>query len=210
MDIEALREQMPVIPELGAPVLMGAMGLVYCFLGYRLFRFVLGLTGFVLAATSAAYAMDFVTEGHVVATLIAAGIGGICGAMALYFVYRAGIFVMGLTGGVLVALHVVPGLELEKGAYVAGAYIAAAVLGGGLALSVERFAVTVATALIGAWLVTGAGAQLFFEADFAATIRDQSMASQDWLIMVGVWIGISIVGALVQLMPGGEKKKTED
>lgn len=201
MELDTLLEKLPMIPEVGAIWLIGAMGLVYCFLGYRLFKFVLALTGFVLAAASAAYIADFVTESNVAATAVVAVIGGICGALALHFVYRAGIFIFGLAGGVLIALHVVPGLNLEHGAYVAGAYVLAGLLGGGLALGAERFAVTVATALIGAWLATGAGAQLFFEADFGSTISDGDMASDQWLAMVGAWIGLAIIGALAQLMP---------
>jgi len=73
-------------------------GCLYCFLGYRLIKFVLGFTGFILAGSTAAVIVGFLSYGHVMAMGIALAIGGLCGAMALFFLYRTGVFCLGMLG----------------------------------------------------------------------------------------------------------------
>src|SRR5205814_10671969 len=78
-------------------------GAVACFAGYRLFRVVLAIYGFILGAMLASSMMAATnTFGMVLAALV----GGLAGAVILTFAYFVGIALLGAGLGALVA-HVV-------------------------------------------------------------------------------------------------------
>ena len=86
-------------------IVMG-LGAWYCFFGYRTLRAIIGLTGFILAGGVAGLLIHWLSNGNMIASSIAALIGGIAGAFALFFLYKAGIFSLGLLGATLVAHNV--------------------------------------------------------------------------------------------------------
>src|SRR6266850_1512853 len=80
--------------ELPAAILLILGGALSCFAGYRLFKIVLGIYGFILGAMLGSSVMGVSnTTGMVVASLI----GGIAGAAILMFAYFVGI-ALGLIG----------------------------------------------------------------------------------------------------------------
>src|SRR5438046_6000289 len=86
--------------ELPAAILLVLGGALSCFAGFRLFKIVLGLYGFVLGAMLASSAMGATNStGMVVAALV----GGVCGAVVLMFAYFVGIALVGAGLGALVA-----------------------------------------------------------------------------------------------------------
>src|SRR3984885_8730241 len=86
--------------ELPAAILLVLGGALSCFAGYRLFKIVLGIYGFVLGAMLASSAMGVTnTTGMIVASLV----GGVCGALLLMFAYFIGIALVGAGLGALVA-----------------------------------------------------------------------------------------------------------
>ena len=86
--------------ELPAAILLVLGGALSCFAGYRLFKIVLGIYGFVLGAMLASSAMGITnTTGMIVASLV----GGVCGALLLMFAYFVGIALVGAGLGALVA-----------------------------------------------------------------------------------------------------------
>jgi len=80
-------ESIPDISELppstlNAAVAVGvAFGALYCFLGYRTLRFIMGVTGFGLAGGVAFVITAWLTQGHTISALVAGGLGGVCGAL---------------------------------------------------------------------------------------------------------------------------------
>src|SRR6478609_6288836 len=85
---------------LPAAILLVLGGALSCFAGYRLFKIVLGIYGFVLGAMLASSAMGVTnTTGMIVASLV----GGVCGALLLMFAYFIGIALVGAGLGALVA-----------------------------------------------------------------------------------------------------------
>ena len=102
-------EDIPPDQALLVLVVLAAVGVLYCFLGYRLLKFVLGLTGFVLAGSTAAVVVGFLSYGNLIGMGIGLLFGGICGAMALFFLYKAGVFCLGVLGSTLVAYNVLQG-----------------------------------------------------------------------------------------------------
>ena len=86
--------------ELPAAILLVLGGALSCFAGYRLFKIVLGIYGFVLGAMLASSTMGVTNStGMIVASLV----GGVCGALLLMFAYFVGIALVGAGLGALVA-----------------------------------------------------------------------------------------------------------
>src|SRR3954471_2547421 len=91
---------LPQTYELPAALVLLLAGAVACFAGYRLFRFVLAIFGFILGAMLASSVMGISnTAGMVIAAII----GGVAGAAILMFAYFVGIGLVGAAAGALVA-----------------------------------------------------------------------------------------------------------
>src|SRR3954451_20284934 len=93
---------LPHAYELPAAVLLLLGGAVSCFAGYRLFKVVLGIYGFILGAGLASSAMG---SSNTIGMVIAALAGGLVGAVILVFAYFVGIALVGAGLGALL-LHV--------------------------------------------------------------------------------------------------------
>src|SRR4029078_8300000 len=86
--------------ELPAGVLLVIGGALSCFAGYRLFKIVLGIYGFILGAILAS---AVVAASNTVGMIAAAVVGGVVGALALMFAYFVGIALVGAGLGALIA-----------------------------------------------------------------------------------------------------------
>ena len=173
-----------------------AAGMLYCFLGYRLFKFVLVLTGFVLAGSVAGALAGFLSQGKLVYMGAAACLGGIAGAFALFFLYKAGVFCVGVLAGALVADALI-GARPET--WATSVVVGAAVFGGLAALAFERPMMTVATAAIGAW-VAAQGITFFMlgvpPGNAAPHLTED--ARGPWIVMT-CWAMLATAGMAVQL-----------
>jgi hypothetical protein len=87
---------------IAAAVLL-VIGLGACFFGYRLFKAVLGVGGFVLGAAVVGGVAYALTKRADVAA-VAGVIGGFLGAAALLAVYSLGVFAAGASAGALLAV----------------------------------------------------------------------------------------------------------
>lgn len=179
------------------------IGLVYCFAGYRVFRVVLALTGFLLAGAVAAVLSGYLSGGHLVVMGVCMLLGGLCGAMALYWLYRVGVFCLGFLGGLAAGYHV---LSTYPQSWTPLAVAGCGLAAGLLALLLERPAMVFATAAVGASLVVG-----------AAVLGLASTPLQEWLgsgdyepyvgwAMLGAWAVLTLGGTLAQLFWGGKKQ----
>ena len=86
--------------ELPAAILLVLGGALACFAGYRLFRVVLGIYGFILGAMLASSMMG---ASNTTGMMVAALVGGVAGAVMLVFAYFVGIALVGAGLGALVA-----------------------------------------------------------------------------------------------------------
>jgi len=172
-----------------------AIGTLYCMLGYRTLKFIIGLTGFALAAVSAAYLGNWMGEGNAYAVAGAALVGGLCGAMALFFLYKLGVFCIGLAGALLVAINV---LSSRPEPWIIPAIIGAGLIGGLLALLIERHIMTLATSAIGAWIVV-CGVSFFLKgAEFVQTLGQHRPPTDEERIVLLCWIVLGIAGMMAQ------------
>jgi hypothetical protein len=131
--------------------LLALGGLLSCFAGYRLFRFVLGIYGFILGAYISTW---LVGSSSVWALTMAVLAGGAVGAVLMVVAYFMGV---GLIGAGLAALLLNFGWRLVGGEPPTAVLVVVSVVGALAALSVVRHVVIVGTAVAGAWtLIVGA------------------------------------------------------
>ena len=182
-------------------------GLLACFAGYRIFRVVLGIYGFILGALLASSAVG--TE-HTMWMLGAAIGGGLVGALILIGAYFIGVALIG-AGLAAVAVNLL--WATTGGEPHILVVVIAAVLGALAALALQRYVIIVATAFGGAQtIVVGVAALLGARAAAAgagravysvyplnpmpATLMDSAAA-----------LTLGIVGVLVQLFVTSKGKK---
>src|SRR5262245_64529086 len=100
---------LPASYPMPAAVVLALGGLLSCFFGHRLFRFVLGLYGFYLGAMITTSSMGAANTWTLV---LSAVVGGIVGAVLMYAAYFLGV---GLIGAGLAALVLDAGWNMLRG-----------------------------------------------------------------------------------------------
>jgi hypothetical protein len=178
-----------------------AVGLVQCFFGYRFFRVVLGLTGFVLGGLLAGYLVYQGTDSTVFG-LIAGVIGGLIGAFLLGGLYIVGFFVIGaIFGGVAVSAL----FALGGGSAPVWLIVVLALVCGILAVVMPKLMSIIATAFGGSWwamsgIAALAGAVEMETLQLAPLGLQQAGAG--WLV---AWLVLGIVGMMVQYRRRGSR-----
>jgi hypothetical protein len=203
---------LPSAFQLPAGGLLIVLGLVCCFAGYRLFRAVLTLYGFVLGAL---FASTLVAPSDTAAMLVALGVGGILGALILYAGYIVGVALVGGGFGAMIAHAAWTAWRGgEPGTIVV---LFAAIVGATLATAMQRGIVIVATGFTGAQTaVAGVVAALTVRAAHRPGLDDV------WVGHLGIpvfghrwqflaWLLLGIAGTIVQFRwgasrPSGKKK----
>lgn len=198
---------LPTAYEVPAAVIFLIGGGLACFAGYRLFRWVLGINGFILGAL---LATSLMSASSMWALAVAALVGGLIGAVLMIAAYFVGVAIVGAGVGAL-AVHL--GWSLAHADPPFWAVMIAAVIGALGALSITRYMIIIGTAFGGAWmLMVGAMALNGNEAAAKAAAAGNAWvvypldpASGQWWIWV-VWFALAIVGALVQVFTKGKKR----
>lgn len=182
-------------------------GLLACFAGYRLFRFVLGINGFIIGALLTTSAMG---TSSMWALAVAAIVGGLLGAILMIAAYFVGVALVGAGVGAM-AVHLVWSmLHLDPPWY---AVVIAAVLGALGALAVTRYMIIVGTAFGGSWMLIVGALALMGNKAAAQAANEGSV----WLIypldptpgqwkVWALWFALAMVGAVVQVMTKGKGK----
>lgn len=194
------------LPPGQAQVLLAGLvllGLVYCFFGYPLLRFLLALTGFLIAGAVAAVLAGWLSHGNLLAMLAALMLGGLCGAMALAFLYRAGVFLLGFVCAMLLGFSLFFSHDASYGPVFT---VFAGLLGGTIALFVERPVMKLATAGIGGWLAAAAGMLLVAQRGMTATTLKEQLTPHASMILLGVWFFLTLFGGAFQFSMGRGKK----
>jgi Domain of unknown function (DUF4203) len=201
---------LPASFQTPAALLLVVGGLLSCFAGYRIFRIVLGIYGFILGALLASSAMG---TDQTLWMIVAAVVGGLAGALILIAAYFVGVALIGAGIGALVANVVAASLGREPHIFV---LILLAVVGALAALALQRYVIIVSTAFGGAWTAIVGALALKGDrvASQAAAHNDVWLAyplnpapGQRWVILV--WLALGAAGLIAQLsMPAkGSKKK---
>ncbi len=198
---------LPAAYQLPAAVVLLVGGIVSCFFGYRLFRTVLGIFGFILGALAASSVFGVSNTGLM---LVAAVVGGLVGAFILIAAYFVGVAMVGAGLGAVIANLVFSAGDRDPSVFVV---VLCSIAGAVGATYLQRYFIIVGTAFGGAWtMIVGAMALVGDRAALkAAASGDVWVAyplnpapGQRWVPLV--WIVLSLIGAGVQLgITGGEK-----
>jgi hypothetical protein len=194
---------LPSTYQLPAGVVLIAVGLLACLAGYRLFRAVLTLYGFVLGAL---FASTLVAPSDITAMLVALAVGGVLGALAFYMGYFVGVILVGAGFGAMATQALWSQWRGEPGVII---LILAAGVGAGLAVAWQRYVVVVATAFVGAQTALAGLAALLVR----PPVRPLGL-EHVWVGHLGIprpgrawafvaWVALGALGTFVQLRSGG-------
>lgn len=187
----------------GTPLLAAAwiaLGLLACFVGYRLFRGLLAIYGLGVGAYLGSLAAARWFEGHELVGMGVTVVAALIGAGLMMALYRLGVFVVGAVAGVLLVKVAVAGLGLDLGL---GAVLVGAVALGVLALLFQRTFLILATACSGSWAATTGAVALLLGQDLG--IQDMLRRPPSWqdagippYLYLLVWLALAGAGALSQ------------
>jgi hypothetical protein len=198
---------LPASFQLPAAIILILGGLLACLAGYRVFRVVLGIYGFILGALVASSAMG---TDHTMWMLLAALGGGIVGALILIAAYFVGVALIGAGIGALAANVIWAALGREPGLI---PIIILSILGALAALALQRYVIIVATAFGGAQTaIVGAAALMGSRAAAEAGSRGvyrvyplDPLPNTRWDLLA--WLVLGLLGVLVQLAVTAKGKK---
>src|SRR5215470_12737861 len=198
---------LPAAYQMPAAALLLLGGIISCFFGYRLFRTVLAIFGFIVGGMLAS---SIFGVSNTTMMLLAWIVGGAIGAFILIFAYFLGVALAGASIGAAVANLLFSIGNRDPRVLVV---ILCSVAGAIAAMYLQRYFIIVFTAFGGAWtMIVGAMALVGDRSALrAAASGDVWVAyplnpapGQQWVVVV--WIVLSVIGAFVQQgITGGEK-----
>lgn len=185
------------------------VGLVNCFLGYRLFKLMLAVYGLLVGAGLGIAVADLAGLTGTPA-LVLMLIPAAAGAWLTVRFYFFGIFLVGAVAG---ALAVEAGATMLALQPPAPAHLVMAVIVGALALHLQRVVIILSTAFSGAWmtlaaasaLVQGRAIRLVEWGEYVPLWPDLGAATSAVAVVV-LWLVLGTVGSLVQLHVTGAKR----
>jgi hypothetical protein len=199
---------LPASFQAPAAIILLVGGLLACFAGYRIFRVVLGIYGFILGALFASNVIGGEQSG---AMMLAAAIGGgLVGALLLIAAYFVGVALIGAGLGAGAANLLGAALGREPHIVVV---VVLAVIGALAALRLQRYVIVAATAFGGAQTVVVGAAALMGNRAAASTaaraiytVYPLNPMPETMLDAIAA-IVLGIAGVAVQLMVTAKGKK---
>ena len=198
---------LPATYQLPAALVLLLGGAVACFFGYRLFRIVLAIFGFLFGAFAASSVFGVSDTGPM---LIAALVGGLIGAAILFAAYFVGVALVGAALGAAVANLVFSASERDPHFLVV---VFLAIAGAAASMYLQRYFIIVGTSFGGAWtLIVGAMALIGDQTAMAAAAANDVWVvypldpapGRQWVPFA--WLALGAIGCWVQLgFTGGEK-----
>lgn len=196
---------LPVSYETPAAVALVIGGAIACFAGYRLFRMVLAIYGFLIGAMLASSLM---ASSNALGMLAAALVGGLIGSIVLFFAYFVGIALVGAGLGALLAHF--GWARVSPGDAPVAVVILCVALGTVVALVLQRYVIIVSTAFSGAWTVI-VGVLALDGLSLRASSSDVWILypftpanGPRWVLIA--WVVVGLVGTVVQLTLTARKR----
>ncbi|MDX1591134.1 MAG: DUF4203 domain-containing protein [Balneolaceae bacterium] len=171
------------------------IGPVLCFFGYRLFKFVLGLIGFIIGgALTIAISQYYIQNENI--SLILGMLGGFIGASLMVPLYFAGVFILGSLFGSLmgIVLYSLTGSSPDP-----VAMIIMMIIMGVVAVAFEKFMIILSTAFAGAWsMLIGITYFIAGTPNFISPEQVSDSHESYIFIFLLAWLAVGILGVLVQ------------
>ena len=198
---------LPAAYQVPAAAVLIAGGFLACFFGYRLFKVVLGLFGFIIGALAASSVFGATDTTPMV---IAALVGGIAGAALLLAAYFVGVALVGAGIGALIVNLIWTQVEGDPHPFVVVLF---SIAGAVLATWLERYVIILGTAFGGAWtMIVGGLAVMGDDGPLKAAAQGDVWVAYPLNPAPGLWwlpwawLAIGAVGTLVQMRwTGGNK-----
>jgi hypothetical protein len=173
--------------------------------GYRLFRVVLTLYGFILGAL---VATSILGPGDTTLLIFGALGGGAVGALVMFFGYFVGVALVGAAVGALGVHAIWSRIGTDPHPFVV---VLAAVAGAATAMALQRYVIIVATALGGAWTMLLGGGALSSRGGALSRMPDvwvvypfDPTPGRRWTL--AAWAALGLLGVFVQLRFTGRAK----
>jgi hypothetical protein len=191
-----------------AYVVLVGLGLLNCFAGYRLFRVLLGIWGFLGGAAIAITLLQGTRLDPLVQIVIAA-LGGIVGAALVSVLYLVGVFLFGAGFGLLVASVIE---QHVQGVPARPLLIILGIVGGVAALALQRPLITLFTAFGGAWVVVACVAALVAGCPLETFPAGCLRASPWVLVILATWLFLGLCGFATQtrFSRGRARRRAQD
>lgn len=191
----------------GALIVVGAL---QCFLGFRMFRFYLGVMGLLLGAAVGIYVAQQIQGAALTQTemYIGMGVGGLVGMLLFSMLYIVGVFILGAGLGYAAAITIMQATGTTANVQAIG--LAAAVGTGVITIFLRKFLIIVISSVIGApWVVIGIAHFMNIRSlqAFSQPVTWSALYRQNQ-IMVFTMGGLAIGGILVQFLVTSPKKQT--
>lgn len=197
------------------PELIGTTALVFvlagilsCFVGYRLFKIILGVWGFIIGLILTTYLLQTYFNVISMPLLLGGVVGGVLGIILFVRLFKVGIFGVGAFLGFSLATMIISARGGTADPLVFGL---AAILGGIVALMLQRPMIIISTAFSGAWLlVVGLASFLEIRFNLVQLLKNPNVAVQQeiysfaWILF---WLVLGIAGCVVQFKYGGRRTK---
>lgn len=197
---------LPASFQTPAAIILVAGGLVSCFAGYRVFRFVLAFFGFIFGALAASSAMG---ADQTLWMIGAAIVGGLLGALILVLAYFVGVALIGAGIGAGAAMAIWAALGREPGIV---PVLILSVLGALAALALQRYVIIVSTAFGGAQTAIVGGAALLGGRAAGLAARSvyrvyplDPLPATSWDLVA--WLVLGTLGVIVQLAVTAKGRK---
>jgi hypothetical protein len=198
---------LPASFQTPAAIVLVLGGLLSCFAGYRVFRIVLGIYGFILGALLASSFMGADQRLYMVLSALA---GGIVGALVLIGAYFIGVALLGGAIGALVANAIWAALSREPHVFIVILFSISGALG---ALALQRYVIVISTAFAGAWTTINGIMALAGDRAVSTAVRNDIWLAyplspapgQKWVVVV--WLALGMAGVIAQLTVTAKNKK---
>jgi hypothetical protein len=202
---------LPQTFQLPAAAVLVVSGAVACFAGYRLFRLVLAIYGFILGAMLASSMMGITNS---TGMIVAGFVGGVVGALLFTFAYYVGIGILG-AGMAVFILHTF-WLYTRHADPPAVPIAIASIAGAIVAMVLQRYVIIITTAFSGAWTMILGGAAMAGYRVAERTVTNAA-ANNVWILypftpapglrwVPVAWFVLGLFGAAVQFGITGRKK----
>ena len=184
------------------------IGLIECFFGYRILRFLLGVLGFIAGAVVAGGLGYELSNGSELISIISGIAGGVIGAFIMYTLYIVGVFAIGAALGFMIAAYV---FGIMNTGPVTLILVAAAAAGGILAALFRKPVLILATAYGGSYAaVTGVAYLLARNFNPLDPEFLNSLGEDQLYRMAIIWFGLGVFGFVIQLMTLPAEKEAGD
>lgn len=166
------------------------IGGLQCFFGYRFFRMMLKLTGFIIGATLFGLLVYDYNDGKLISGIAGGFFGGLILATIFSLVYDIGIILIGALCGAIIGIALFDNTNM---------FVALIILGGALAHFAQKFIIITSTAIIGAWTIVYSINYLFHvDLPVLYYLNGYLPKSEEYLFLIIAWLILSTFGIYTQ------------